>query len=183
MGKHCYNGGVLSRSIEWFEEAWMLAGEEENSTVSQAQVKQFLDHAAKEHDERVLKGESSGNLFPRPVYEEPPQEQRSNMLRSRRKMVARNVSDLSRMDQTDDAFNFAALCRGEEMRAQALISSLSCWFDSRNEPWLLLQPVRVELVHRQPDIWLFHDVIRWVVGLPENQEDFCNMIACSAAGS
>ena len=162
MGKHCYNGGVLSRSIEWFEEAWMLAGEEENATVSQAQVKQFLDHAAKEHDERVLKGESSGNLFPRPVYEEPPQEQRSNMLRSRRKMVARNVSDLSRMDQTDDAFNFAALCRGEEMRAQALISSLSCWVDSRNEPWLLLQPVRVELVHRQPDIWLFHDVIRWV---------------------
>jgi len=159
MGKHCYNGGVLSRSIEWFEEAWMLAGEEENSTVSQDQVKQFLDHAAKEHDERVLKGESSGNLFPRPVYEEPPQEQRSNMLRSRRKMVARNVSDLSRMDQTDDAFNFAALCRGEEMRAQALISSLSCWFDSRNEPWLMLQPVRVELVHRQPDIWLFHDVI------------------------
>ena len=39
MGKHCYNGGVLSRSIEWFEEAWMLAGEEENATVSQAQVK------------------------------------------------------------------------------------------------------------------------------------------------
>ena len=77
-------------------------------------------------------------------------------------MVARNVSDLSRMDQTDDAFNFAALCRGEEMRAQALISSLSCWFDSRNEPWLKLQPVRVELVHKQPDIWLFHDVIRWV---------------------
>ena len=91
-----------------------------------------------------LQGESSGNLFPRPVYEEPPQEQRSNMLRcikllfvevandfvtwlpckvnisrSRRKMVARNISDLSLMDQTDDAFNFAALCRGEEMRAQA----------------------------------------------------------------
>ena len=83
-------------------------------------------------------------MFPRPVYEEPPQEQRSNMLRyikllfvevandfvtwlpckvnisrSRRKMVARNISDLSLMDQTDDAFNFAALCRGEEMRAEA----------------------------------------------------------------
>ena len=112
---------MFSRSIEWFEEAWMLAGEEENATISQAQVnyqensqqnykihnnrirenaqpnskrykprwtrisitkqiynrtpkdtakfenefentiqflfkvKQFLDHAAKEHDERVLK--------------------------------------------------------------------------------------------------------------------------------
>ena len=51
-GKHCYNGGVLSRSIEWFEEAWMLAGEEKNSSVSQDQVQQFLDHAAREHDDR-----------------------------------------------------------------------------------------------------------------------------------
>ena len=29
---------MFSRSIEWFEEAWMLAGEEENATISQAQV-------------------------------------------------------------------------------------------------------------------------------------------------
>ena len=38
MGKHCYNGGILSRSIEWFEEAWILAGEEQNSTVSSVSV-------------------------------------------------------------------------------------------------------------------------------------------------
>ena len=48
MGKHCYNGGALSRSIEWFEEAWLLADEENNTTVTQGQVQQFLDHAAKE---------------------------------------------------------------------------------------------------------------------------------------
>ena len=52
IGKHCFNGGVLSRSLEWFEEAWMLAGEEKNSSVSQDQVQQFLDHAAREHDDR-----------------------------------------------------------------------------------------------------------------------------------
>ena len=40
IGKHCFNGGVLSRSIEWFEEAWMLAGEERNQSVSQDQVQQ-----------------------------------------------------------------------------------------------------------------------------------------------
>ena len=39
IGKHCFNGGVLSRSIEWFEEAWMLAGEERNASVSQEQVR------------------------------------------------------------------------------------------------------------------------------------------------
>lgn len=159
MGKHCYNGGILSRSIEWFEEAWILAGEEENATVSQTQVQQFLDHAAKEHDERVMKGDQSGNLFPKPVYEQPPQEQRSYMLRNRRKLVARNVSDLGLMNESDDAFNFAALCRGEEMRAQALVDELTCWYDSRSDPWLIIQPVKVEMVHKDPDILVFHDII------------------------
>ena len=26
LGKHCFNSGALSRSIEWFEEAWVMAG-------------------------------------------------------------------------------------------------------------------------------------------------------------
>ena len=26
LGKHCFNAGALSRSIEWFEEAWVMAG-------------------------------------------------------------------------------------------------------------------------------------------------------------
>ena len=121
--------------------------------MTQTQVKQFLDQAAREHDERVLKvtaaqkprrlnylqGDSSGNLFPRPVYEQPPQEQRSMMLQHRRKLVATNVSDLGLMDESDDAFNFAALCRGEEMRSRELVASLSCWLDTRDQPWLIIQ--------------------------------------------
>jgi hypothetical protein len=31
-----------------------------------------------------------------------------------------------------------------------------------------LQPVRVELVHREPDILLFHQVIRWQLALPSH---------------
>ena len=26
MGKHCFNSGALARSLEWFEEAWVMAG-------------------------------------------------------------------------------------------------------------------------------------------------------------
>ena len=73
--------------------------------------------------------------------------------------MARNTSDLAMMDPTDEAFNFAALCRGEEMRARGVMDSLTCWLDHRTHPYLLIQPVRVELVHSQPDIWMFHDVI------------------------
>ena len=48
MGKHCYNAGTLARSLEWFEEAWYLAGKEGNMTLRQDQVHTFLDHAAKQ---------------------------------------------------------------------------------------------------------------------------------------
>ena len=48
MGKHCFNAGTLARSLEWFEEAWVLAGKEGNKTLRQDQVHQFLDHAAKQ---------------------------------------------------------------------------------------------------------------------------------------
>jgi len=137
IGKHCYNGGALSRSIEWFEEAWMLAHEEKNSTVSQDQVQQFLDHAAKEHDERVLKGERSGNLFPKPVYEEPPVEQRNKLTMDRRDSyrVAGNYSELGLLDSTDDANNFAALCRGEQLVKTG--QKLWCYYDTRKNPFFL----------------------------------------------
>ena len=53
--------------------------------------------------------------------------------------MATNVSDLRNMDHSDDAFNFAALCRGEEMRSRVLLDSLSCWLDSGSHPWLRIQ--------------------------------------------
>ena len=64
MGKHCFNSGALARSLEWFEEAWVMAGSERNqSSLRQDQVQQFLDHAAKAHDVRVLNGERGPELF------------------------------------------------------------------------------------------------------------------------
>ena len=39
----------------------------------------FLDHAAHLHDERVMKGERSPELFPKPVFEEPPMQQREKI--------------------------------------------------------------------------------------------------------
>ena len=161
IGKHCFNGGVLSRSIEWFEEAWMLAGEERNRSVSQDQVQQFLDHAASEHDERVMGGDRSGNLFPRPVYEEPPQEQRSKLVQSRRErmVVASNHSQLGLLDPNTDGWNFGALCRGEELRTE-LPHVLKCRLEARHgHPALRLGPAMVEEVHREPDITVYHNII------------------------
>ncbi|CAB4059836.1 P4HA [Lepeophtheirus salmonis] len=34
MGKHSFNSGELSRSLEWFEQAWLLAGQKPNLTAT-----------------------------------------------------------------------------------------------------------------------------------------------------
>ena len=40
-----------------------------------------------------------------------------------------------------------------------IIHKLKCYHDARDDPWFMLQPVKVEQVHLTPDIFLFHDII------------------------
>ena len=83
-------------------------------------LQQFLDHAAKTHDEKVLQGEKNPHLFPRPVYEESPTEQRSRMYVATREKLqtqaARAEAKVVAAPPDDDTVRFNALCRGEELR-------------------------------------------------------------------
>ena len=137
----------------------MIAGEENNKTVSQDQVKQFLVHAAEEHDDRVMAGERNSNLFPKPVYEEPPTHQRTKISQSVVHHVANNRSEL-KLKKVDDGWNFAALCRGEELRDK-LPHVLTCHIDTRghSHAWLRLSPPKVEIKHKEPDILVYHEII------------------------
>ena len=98
MGKHCFNSGALARSLEWFEEAWVMAGSERNqSSLRQDQVQQFLDHAAKAHDVRVLNGERGPELFPKPVYDESPFDQRTKMVQETKERFKENITSLGKL--------------------------------------------------------------------------------------
>lgn len=45
MGKHAFNAGAYARAVEWFEESYILAGQENNRTLRQDQVMEFIQHA------------------------------------------------------------------------------------------------------------------------------------------
>ena len=45
MGKHAFNAGAYARAVEWFEESYILAGLENNRTIRQDQVMEFIQHA------------------------------------------------------------------------------------------------------------------------------------------
>ena len=45
MGKLAFNDGVYARAVEWFEESYILAGSENNETISQDHVAEILQYA------------------------------------------------------------------------------------------------------------------------------------------
>ncbi|XP_040579772.1 prolyl 4-hydroxylase subunit alpha-2 [Lepeophtheirus salmonis] len=149
MGKHSFNSGELSRSLEWFEQAWLLAGQKPNltaTTLSRDEVRNFLEYASQEHDLRVSKGEKNKKLFPKPVHESSPFEQRDQL--------RMNVpSPRSEEDM------FKSLCRGEEHREPQVLANMKCYTTTKTHPYYLLHPVMVEEVNHDPHIVVYYDVI------------------------
>ena len=74
------------------------------------------------HDERVLKGERSGNLFPKPVYEEAPMEQRNKLAIDRRHSY-RVAGGGSRRGSVEDVKNVNVWL----IVRQATTRSWGCW--------------------------------------------------------
>ena len=75
---------------------------EGNKTLKQEQVQSFLDHAGKVHDTKVLKREKTmeGQVFPKPVYEESPTEQRMKMINSQKQIIKKDLTSLVKYDET-----------------------------------------------------------------------------------
>ena len=84
---------------------------EGNRTLKQEQVQSFLDHAGKVHDTKVLKGERTevGQLFPKPVYEEPPTEQRMKMINNQKQIIKKNLTSLVKYDEAIGMQNHAGI--------------------------------------------------------------------------
>jgi len=116
------------------------------------------------------KGERGPNLFPKPVYEEPPFTQREHIYRNQRIEFHRNLTVLSQaiesghrnqeklMEQMDLP-RFKALCRGEELRPLHLVGRMKCRLDHRDNPFYYLKPIKVEELHYNPEIIMFHDLV------------------------
>ncbi|CAL4204170.1 unnamed protein product, partial [Meganyctiphanes norvegica] len=135
MGKHSFNLGMYHRAVEWFEEAYVLSGKEKNATVSQGQVSTFLNTALRAHEEVTAASGGDGTT---------------------------NVaSDPSSRTSTEweDSDNFQALCRGENLRSEAYISTLTCYYDHRGEAYFYLMPAKIERLHHDPEILKFHHML------------------------
>ncbi|OWA51232.1 Prolyl 4-hydroxylase subunit alpha-2 [Hypsibius exemplaris] len=53
---------------------------------------------------------------------------------------------------------YEALCRGEGVLPARVRQRLRCYYETHNNPYLLLQPAKFEVAHVSPDIFILHDV-------------------------
>lgn len=96
---------------------------------------------------------SDTNSFQLPLKERPAIEQRHEIIRSRQYKLGKYISP------QDDVNNFNALCRGENLLSLAVQSKLKCWLDNKQEPYLIMMPIKVEQNSFEPGIFTFHQVL------------------------
>ncbi|XP_055348028.1 prolyl 4-hydroxylase subunit alpha-2-like [Paramacrobiotus metropolitanus] len=61
------------------------------------------------------------------------------------------------VSSADEAYR--ALCRGEERMDPGIRNRLKCHYQTYNNPYLLIQPVKVEQLYDDPQIIMFHSVL------------------------
>lgn len=54
---------------------------------------------------------------------------------------------------------YQQLCRKEVEPTAKQMAPLKCRYVTRNSPYLLIGPLKLEEVHLDPDIFIFHNVI------------------------
>ncbi|RWS27155.1 vacuolar protein sorting-associated protein 33A-like protein [Leptotrombidium deliense] len=138
LGKHAFNNGYYGLSLEWFHEALTRAHYEGNATAPVDEIIPFYTLAAEIHDD----------LLPTFWEKESGEE------------VVRTPDKMRLLDgDNDDYRNYQALCRGESIKKPVATADLKCYMTNRGHPWLIMQPVKVEELHIDPYIAIFHHLL------------------------
>ncbi|KAK4307443.1 hypothetical protein Pmani_020792, partial [Petrolisthes manimaculis] len=161
MGKHSFNLGLYPRAIQWFEEAYTLAGLEGNVTITQEQVNLFLNTAIKSYEESIAEHNEAAVLHEQDDLsarlEEEEEEEEEQEAEGKQKDPRHRLGSV--LSQGEDADNFQALCRGEQLLSDEYLATLTCFYDWRGEPYLRLMPAKVERLHWNPELLSFHHVL------------------------
>jgi prolyl 4-hydroxylase len=139
LGKHSFNNGYYGHSIEWFEEAMIRAHREGNTTASVEEIMPFYNMAIEIHDDL----ESSQRAL-----------EKLNETKTYPAAKLRIVEG-----DNDDYRNYQALCRGETLRSPKEEKNLRCYITNRGDPFLILQPVKVEVFNENPYVMMFHNLM------------------------
>lgn len=67
--------------------------------------------------------------------------------------------ELQMLEYAQTKLVYRQLCRGERLLSTEITSKLSCWYTNNGNMFLLLAPFKVEEMHDDPMVLVFHDVL------------------------
>ncbi len=171
LGRQNYNQGDHEHTIAWMNEALLhFHQENQNGTVigtyraiSQADIVEYLAFST------YQKGEISSALrLTEQLLQLDPQHPRAagNIAHYKKMVNDRRGEDGKESDKTFtvrekrqvgwEKTQYEELCRGEHQVHQP---SARCRYVHKNNPYLMLGPVKEEVAHISPTIYIYHDVL------------------------
>ncbi|XP_042903803.1 prolyl 4-hydroxylase subunit alpha-1-like isoform X2 [Parasteatoda tepidariorum] len=176
LGKHAYSQGNWNRSILWMEESLLRLELEEDlqplKTADKADIYEYMAfshfsldnvNAAAEFTEKLIQVEpehprAMGNLL---FYQIRAAEYEMN--KNEKGDTGHNIPvEFANNVGLDPAITkaYEQLCRGESLKTLEEESELYCYYTTNNNSYLLLQPVKVEILNFKPKIAVYYDVLK-----------------------
>lgn len=170
FGTVAYNAGDYYHTIIWMEQALKLVNAEQTPSVSRALVLDYLSyslymqgnlyHALNLTNEWLLiepdnvRALSNKNYYEQMIAEE---QQKFRVLRTPTEPY-KNERPLDEYRRSEMYSNYERLCRGERVMDYPLKHKLTCRY-ARHHPSLYISPIKEEMVHLDPPIRVFYNVL------------------------
>ncbi|XP_059084630.1 prolyl 4-hydroxylase subunit alpha-1-like [Tigriopus californicus] len=179
LGRQSYNVGDHYHSILWMNQALKRLEEEENKTVDAGDVYEYLAFSAyvQGNIRRALRltnkllevqpghTRAMGNKV---YYESTLQTENDAKFKRGEdglgefddpEGVAIAEESDSPGQKTPEKTNYEKLCRGENELTEAYKAKLFCQYTTGQNPYLIYQPYKEEVVHLKPKIIIYHEVL------------------------
>ncbi|KAJ2949949.1 hypothetical protein O0L34_g11274 [Tuta absoluta] len=166
IGMALYVDEEYHAAIPWFEEA-LNKLEGKHCDICPVDIIDVIDHISKcyheiENIEKFIEW-SEKRIFLRPKdYESMVQAKYLDALRQKENVREKNAKKSKSSFETNrqDTVNLTNICLGRRERNKtANFMNLSCYYAHGPHPVLILAPLKAELLHHDPDITMFYEVV------------------------
>ncbi|XP_066146817.1 prolyl 4-hydroxylase subunit alpha-1 isoform X1 [Euwallacea fornicatus] len=178
LGRQSYNNADYYHTQLWMEEAQARLKRESNKTADQGDILEYLAFSIYKQGNIAVALDLTNKLLElipthsralgnRVYYEDQLKEQEKVQNEIRKKgdddsEAIETIGVKFHKPNYDDPYGrdlYEALCRGEVSTPVEMQAKLKCRYLTRNNPFLIIAPFKVEEAHLEPDLFIFHDVM------------------------
>lgn len=181
LGRQSYNGGDHYHTVLWMNEALDRQEMEGNKTVERADILEYLAfstymqgnirQALKLTDELLEERPNHQRAQGNKVYYEEALQQQKTQKRGelgdfmdedataveKEYTISESMGEVEKWQIERQAYE--RLCRGEGKLSPEMLLKLHCFYKTGPSAYLRLSPVKTEIAHIHPTIYIFHDIL------------------------